>query len=222
MSRRTIGDAIEVLRSDPKFSQDMRATIRVAPLRLPSGDLPFLLVVVCEDVGLAVSLPSSKKFRAKLAHSPTALKPEEWETPLLEEAIVKIIDDQVQVILSDGRRLRRVEIVPYKMPPHLDRPRDVQSRRLQNAVIAHIVGGVNNAEDRCYRYIDKKLLPGFRVLDLSTLHVLRLPSLSAIMHDIELNNEELNGISRQTAAECTSETGAFVCQNASGRQGKSA
>lgn len=199
MSRRTVADAVESLRRHTNFCKNTRSTIHTAPLRLPSGDIPFLVQLVCEDVGVAVSLPTCNRFRAKLAHSSTTTKFEEWETPLLEGAVVEIIGDQVQVVLSDGRRLRGVEIIPSHMPPHLDRPREVQSIRLQRAVVGHIVR-MNRAEDRCYRCIHKDSLPRVRALDFSTLHVLRLPSLSAIVHDIDLNNAQLNSISRQTVA----------------------
>ena len=199
MSRRTIADAIEVLRSDPKFSPNMRVSIRTDPLCLPSGDVPFLLQAVCADVGLAVTLPTSNKFRAKFAHSPTGSRPEEFETPLLQGSTVEMVKDQVQVILSDGRRLRAVEIIPCHMPPRGDQPRCVQSFKRQLAVIAHIVR-MNNAEDRCYQTVDDDLLPGVRRLEFNTLQDLNVPPLSAIIHHIDLNDPDLNGISRQEVA----------------------
>ncbi len=103
------------------------------------------------------------------------------------------------VILSDGRRLGSVEIIPFRMPPHRDRARDVQSLRRQHAVIAHIIR-MNDAEQRCYRDFDKVLLPGIRVLDYSALRDFKLPPLSKIMNYIHLNDVGLNGLSRQTVA----------------------
>ena len=126
-------------------------------------------------------------------------KVEKWDIPLLDGAIVELSEDQTHIVLADGRRLHGVEIIPYRMPPHGDRPREVQSMRLQQAIVEHIVR-MCKAEDRCYRYIDKNLLPGVRVIDFNMLHVLELPPLSDIMHDIQLNNEALNVISRQTVA----------------------
>ncbi len=95
LSRRTIADAIEVLRSDARFCSTTRSTVRTVPLPLPSGKTPFLLLVVCADVGWAVSLPTSDKFRAKLLHDGRILSKSAkftGETPLLEGAIVEIVD----------------------------------------------------------------------------------------------------------------------------------
>jgi hypothetical protein len=199
-SRRTIADALEILRSIPGFCKSTRSTIRTAALRLRSGEVPFLVQVVCEDVGWVISLPTSEKFRAKLLQdgSTPASDSSDFigETALLEGAIV---DDECQVTLSDGRRLRGVEMIPARMPPHGDGKRDMESIRLRDAVIGHIVR-MKKAEDRHYRYLHKDLLPGVRALDYSTLQDLEPDSLSEIMHDIQLNNAVLNEVSRQTVA----------------------
>ena len=70
-SRRTIADAIEAIRlASSGFPATARLTIRTHPLRLPSGDVPFLTQVVCAELALTVSLPTSKKFRAKGTRTP--------------------------------------------------------------------------------------------------------------------------------------------------------
>src|SRR5688572_7485090 len=109
LSRRTVADAVEVLRSHSKFSENIRPTICAGPLHLPSGDVPFLVLLVCKVLGLAVTLPSSKRFRGKLAHNSAAPKFEEWEIRLLDGAIVEMIENQANVILADGRRMHGVE-----------------------------------------------------------------------------------------------------------------
>jgi hypothetical protein len=68
---------------------------------------------------------------------------------------------------------------------------------LQEAVVGHIIR-MCKAEDSCFRYIDQNLLPGVRVIDFNMLRVLKLPPLADIMRDIQLNNENLNSVSRQT------------------------
>ena len=164
MSRRMIGDAIEVMRSHPEFSQHWRAKVRTFPLHLPSGDVPFLVQVVCAELALTVSLPTSKKFRAKGTRTPASLEFEEFETCLLDGASAEIIDEQLEVVLSDGRRLRGVQVIPCYLPPcgdgqrQMDRPQ--ASGRGDRTVVR-----MCNAQDRCYRYLDKDLLPGVRVLD---------------------------------------------------------
>jgi hypothetical protein len=138
-SRRTIADAVEILRSIPGFGKGTRSTIRTAPLPLPSGEVPFLLQAVCEDVGMAVSLPTSYMFRAKLLRDgPSTSEPVEFvgDTCLLEGAIVS---EACQVVLSDGRRLRSVEIIPVRMRPDGHGMRGKESEKLRDAVIGHVV-----------------------------------------------------------------------------------
>ena len=199
MSRRTIGDAIEVMRSHPEFSQHRRSKVRTFPLHLPSGDVPFLVQVVCAELALTVSLPTSKKFRAKGTRTPASLEFEEFETCLLDGASAEIIDEQLEVVLSDGRRLQGVQVIPCYLPPCGDGQRQKDALRLQQEVIGLVVR-MCNAQDRCYRYLDKDLFPGFRVLDFGTLRDLQLPPLSEIVNYIHLNHPRLNPISRQTVA----------------------
>lgn len=209
--RRKVADAVDVLRSHLNFSEDIRPTISVGPLRLPSGDVPFLVLLACAELGWAVTLPSSKRFRANFVHQPMASKVGGWDIRLLGGAIVEMVEGQAHVIQA-GKRMHGVEVIPYRMPAHGDRQRDVKSMKIQSAVIQHVVRMCN--DDRCYRYLqtdadkdtqneldkDQDLLPILRVIDFNMLHVLELPSLSDLMHDIQLNNEKLNHISRQTVA----------------------
>ena len=149
---------------------------------------------------MVVTLPTSRKFRAKLVDGARVSDFQRLETNLLDNSIVEVTEDQVQVVLPDGRRLRGAEIIPYHLPPHGDGPRDVQSVRLRFLVIQHIVWMLN-AEERCYRFVDNDLLPGERALEFGTLHDLQLPTLSEIVNYIHLNHPRLNPISRQTAGE---------------------
>ena len=187
MSRRTIADAIEVMRSHPEFSQHRRSKVQTFPLHLPSGDVPFLVQVVCAELALTVSLPTSKKFRAKGTRTPASLEFEEFETCLLDGASAEIIDEQLEVVLSDGRRLQGVQVIPCYLPPCGDGQRQKDALRLQEEVIGLVVR-MCNAQDRCYRYVDKDLFPGVRVLDFGTLRDLQLPPLSEIVNYIDLNH----------------------------------
>jgi hypothetical protein len=102
-SRRTVADAIEVLRSHPKFSENIRPTIRTGLLQLPSGDKPFLVMLVCEELGWAATLPTSKRFPAKSGHSARASKVEKWDIRLLDGAIVEMVEGRAYVVLAGGR-----------------------------------------------------------------------------------------------------------------------
>jgi len=196
-SRRTIADAIEAIRLvSSGFPATARLTIRTYPLRLPSGDVPFLTHVVCAELAVAVSLPTSKKFRAKGTGS---LEFEEFETCLLDGASAEIIGERLEVVLSDGRRLRGVQVIPCSLPPCGDGQRQTDALRLHEEVIGLVVE-MCGAQDRCYRFVDNDLLPGFRLLDFNALQDLPLPPLSEIMNYIQLNNARLHSISRQTVA----------------------
>jgi hypothetical protein len=81
--------------------------------------------------------------------------------------------------------------------------------RLQWAVIEHTVR-MCKAEDRWYRYFDRNLAPGVRVIDFNALRDLELPPLSGILHDMQLNNEVLNDTSRQTVANALRDWGVPV------------
>jgi hypothetical protein len=150
-------------------------------------------------LALTVSLPTSKKFRAKGTRTPASLEFEEFETCLLDGASAEIIDEQLEVVLSDGRRLQGVQVIPCYLPPCGDGQRQKDALRLQEEVIGLVVR-MCNAQDRCYRFVDKDLLPGFRAVDFATLRDLQLPPLSEIVNYIHLNHPRLNPISRQTVA----------------------
>jgi hypothetical protein len=64
-SRRTIADALEVVRQALGFDETPRGQIRLYSLRLPSGDCPMMVEVVFPDLGRSVSLPASTKFRGR-------------------------------------------------------------------------------------------------------------------------------------------------------------
>jgi hypothetical protein len=199
-SRRTIADAIETIRlASSVFPANARFTIRTRPLRLPSGDVPFLALVMCAELALAVSLPTSKKFRAKGTRAPANLEFQEFETCLLDGAIAEIIDERLEVILSDGRRLRGVEVIPCYLPPCGDGKRQMDAVRLHEEVIGLVVK-MCNAQDRCYRFVDEDVLPSVRVLAFGTLQDLSLGTLSDIANYIHLNHERLNPVSPQTVA----------------------
>jgi hypothetical protein len=88
---------------------------------------------------MAVSLPTSYMFRAKLLRDgPSTSEPVEFvgDTCLLEGAIVS---EACQVVLSDGRRLRSVEIIPVRMRPDGHGMRGKESAKLRDAVIGHVV-----------------------------------------------------------------------------------
>jgi hypothetical protein len=102
--RRTIADALEVLRTEANFEQDDVAEVRLGKLRLPSDKIVGLVLVSFDSTlhqkTFLVSLPTADRFLAKLENLP---KPQEFEIARLGEAT---INSQGQVQLSDGAQIR--------------------------------------------------------------------------------------------------------------------
>ena len=171
-SRRTVDDAVEVLRSLPEFCASKRPIIRARPLRLSSGEVPSTVQLWCDKLGWVISLPTAQKFRAKHAYdgaSWSAGAAFNGEIELLDGAAVDVdAHDECRVTLSDGTILRRVEIIPFPMPVHGKRKRDLQSLYLQDAVLHHVILLIR-ADDVCFRYIDQQSFPGVYGIDYSKL-----------------------------------------------------
>ena len=63
--RRTVADALEVVRQRLGVVEITRAEIRLAPLALPWGGSTAAVVVLFPDLGCYVSLPASARFGAR-------------------------------------------------------------------------------------------------------------------------------------------------------------
>src|ERR1700693_511122 len=63
-TRRTVADALEVVRLKLCLDEIPRAEITIGPLQLPSGKCTALVSVVFPDLGCIVSLPTSGQLRA--------------------------------------------------------------------------------------------------------------------------------------------------------------
>ena len=109
-SRRTIADALEVVRQEFGLDDIGPAYVRISPLRLASGQCTALVDVVFSDLGCGVSLPTSSRF---MARGGTSSRPEKFEISRLDRA--EIWPDG-SVLLADGTRLRAVEVVPTHLP----------------------------------------------------------------------------------------------------------
>jgi hypothetical protein len=109
-SRRTIADALEMLREFAGFDEGDRAKISIGPLRLPSGDVVGLVDVRFDDPlrkkVWIVSLPTSAQFRAIC---PGSSRRKRFDIARLDEAAV---DAEAAVLLTDETKLRAVEMIP--------------------------------------------------------------------------------------------------------------
>ena len=107
--RRSVLDAIEVLRKETTFSDRNRASISVAVMQLPSKENIGLLHLGfhCKTKSaVAVFLPASFEVRAKfsLSSRPRTIK--------ISELHRSTVDAQGHVLLADNREVRAVEIIP--------------------------------------------------------------------------------------------------------------
>jgi hypothetical protein len=176
-ARRTIADALEILRSKAGFDEVNRAQARIGWLKLPSSETIGLVQVVfdapCNDMVYAVSLPSSREFHAR---RPNSSQGGRFGIASLDGAE---IDSTGSVLLTDGTTLRAVEIIPARLPYT---PSELDSR-IVYCTIALIPG----AEERCCRRLRddvptrfKEMVPDLRFLDCSKLSGLDIPSLESI------------------------------------------
>jgi len=146
--RRTIQDALEVLRKEANFADNDQAKIRVLPMGLPSGDVVSLVDIVFaatgHDAAFVASLPTSASFQSK---RPGRSEFDQLDITHLNDAT---IDAAGNVLLSNGTQLRAVEVIPALLPYELT---DLDYR------ILHATISKMGAEDRCYRSLRYGLEP---------------------------------------------------------------
>ena len=170
-SRRTIADAIEVLRKYVAFAGDDRATLWVSPFSLPSGRTVSLVDVRFAATGsetvFVVSLPTATTFQAKREGTE---KLERFDISRLDGAV---ISPTANVTLAEGIELRALRVTPARLP--------YEPSNLDWLIVHHTVAIVD-AEDRCYRNVVAGLGLSFDwwALDCSTLHDLTPPPLKVL------------------------------------------
>jgi hypothetical protein len=112
--RRTLADALEVLRTDANFQEGDAAEIRLGTLKLPSSEIVYLVYVsfrsTIHQKTFLVSLPTAGGVRARFLDDP---KLQELEIERLNGAIANGRGD---VWLSDGAQIRSVEVIPALLP----------------------------------------------------------------------------------------------------------
>jgi hypothetical protein len=185
--RRTIADAIEVLRQDARFKDTDRARIQVGGLRLPSQETVGLVDVLFEALNertFIVSLPTSVEFRAK--------RPGHSEADIFDifELNDAIVDGNCATQLRNGTVVSTVEVVPALLP-HIVTETDL-------SIVHQTIELVGAKDETRYRFPADLKLPADG-LDCGTLPRLqdRIPLLKQIKAHIENHEPSLNGISEQ-------------------------
>jgi hypothetical protein len=194
--RLTIADALEVLREATEFKEHHRAEVRIGPLQLPSGEVVGLVDVLFDvpsrEKVCIVSLPTAARFRAIMDGTS---RRDYFEISRLDGAVV---DDDTNVLLADGTKLRAVEVIPTRLPVH---PSEI------DWLIVHCTISIIGAETRCYRSLRNELPPALpdtvpdRIVDCSRLPGLHLDkSLKHIIREIGKKVPILRRVSSQTVA----------------------
>ncbi len=191
-SRRTMADAIEVLREKAGFGDNDRAEISIGLLTLPSTEVVGLVQIVFHTIGpkdYAVSLPTSKQF---LAYRPNAPQRDRFHIAQLHGAV---LDGVGNVLLTNGTPLRAVEVIPARLPLE---PTELDWRIVHRTL--SIIGAKH-----CYRHFPTRLPPHLvadrPILDCSTLGGLPLPLLKVITSRIREIDPTLRQVSEQQIAD---------------------
>jgi hypothetical protein len=209
-SRRTIADALEVLRELGDFKEHHCAEIHVGGLRLASGEVIGLVQVRFDDRSrenvCIVSLPSSAQFRALRQGSPRC---ECFDIFRLDGAI---IGAEAKVLLTDGTELRAVEVIPTRLLYH---PSELDWR-----IVRHTIS-IIKAEKGCYRSLRqglfprplRRMVPNRRFLDCSKLAGLKIErSLKDITREIGRKDPTLRRLSPQKVSDTLRKFGIRIPQ----------
>jgi hypothetical protein len=205
-SRRTIADAIEVLRQARDFKSNDRAEIRIGSLRLSPRDVVGLVDVwfkapVGDKISI-VSLPTSAQFRAIRRG---ASQRDCFEIFRLDGAVV---DADANVLLKEGGTLSAVEAIPTLL---LNQPTELDWR------IVRLTVSMIGAENDCYRSLrtgvpqpQQDMVPDLRFLDCSKVYGLDVPPLKEIAYYIAKNDRALRKLSHQKIADALRKFGMRV------------
>jgi hypothetical protein len=140
LSRRTMAEAILVLREFAGFKESSCAEVHVGLLTLFSGKVVGLINIQfespCGETIYRVSLPTSCGFWAVREGSSQR---ECFEISRLDGAVV---DSTGNVTLDDGTAIRMVKVIPTHLPYE---PSDLDWQ------IVHEVVAILGAEEQCYR-----------------------------------------------------------------------
>ena len=191
---RSIADALEALRGAHRLSEDSLAQIRTEPIRLPTGEVTYIILVISpphdREPALGVALPSSDFFTGRSVAGAS----EKLEISRLDRAWV---DKDGTVALSDGTRLRAVDVVPTALCWELT--------EIQKRIVYWTIKFIG-AEAICY---PSGLPPteDLEFLDYSTLYGLEVPSLEAIAAYLREQDWTLRKLSRQAIANALSVCG---------------
>ena len=200
--RRSIADALDVVRAFPEFNEFARqaaplrpiARVRVGPIQLPSGKLSALIDVIFPALCAIVSLPTASSFEACADG-----RPKRRRFPISELDNAEISADGTAV-LNVGMRLTDVIITRPTRLPYAWSKLDLQILR---CVIA-----MTGSYPRCTRDLRRgvprrfwKMLPAVPLIDYSAVSKIRRPPIKAIKRYLYRDARHLKNLSHQKIAD---------------------
>ena len=171
---RTVLDALDRL-DVLDTAEGIVATIHAGEIQCPNGETPGLVSIGTGAPGdhgrRFVRLPDSNTFRAKFGDG----------TPIygaIHELDGGSVEPNGSVLLSDGRHIRSVELQPGIAYRHYD-------FSWREHFVVHQTLRLIGEEDRCYRFVDERLLPGLKWLDYNAIQQIRLPNVKKLIARIQ-------------------------------------
>jgi hypothetical protein len=187
LTRRTVADAIDVLREFAGFGEHDHAEIRINVIPLPSKQTVGVILLrfdaPSDQEVFFVSLPTSGRFNGRREGSS---RPATFEISQLDGALV---DANATVRLRNGELLRAVEVVPASLP--------LEPSELDWKIVHHTISVVG-AEKRCDRTWRTN---GHRVIDCKRLPTLKPPPLKELAWRLAEQDPALRGVSPQKIAD---------------------
>lgn len=179
--RRTVADALEVVRQEGGGDQIVSACIRIFVMEFPSKELIALVDVVFPELGRRVSLPASSRFSAR-----PDTRPERQEFPIscLGDAVVKA---DGSVVLSNGTCLRAVEVIPTNL---FNQPSALDEKILCCVIALTKANCIRNLRDEVPEYY-RDQIPDWWVLDHTLVRMIKAPQLKVIRGYIADNCSDL-------------------------------
>jgi hypothetical protein len=195
-SRRTMADAVEVLREKVGFGDNDRAEVSIGLLKLPSAEVVGVVQIIFDpqrgDKAYVVSLPTSKQFKAYRANAPQR---DRFDIAELHGAT---LDGRGAVLLTNGIALQAVEVIPACLPLE---PTKLDWRIIRYAL--SIIGA-----NHCYRHWAsglpsqlQEMLADLRFVDCSAFESLTPPPLKVLSSRIREKDPTLKMLSGQQVAD---------------------
>jgi hypothetical protein len=174
LNRRSVADALEVLREHTGFTDHDHARVVVGSFPLPSGQITGIVLIQydIDERSHLVSLPTAVRFKGLVSGRAEHVL---FDIEMLDAATVS---GEGHVTLTDGTEMRAVGVVPARLPL---RPSVMDWRIVHHAIFLMDRG------DECYRSLRSglpleagEIIPDLKFLDCGTLSWLQPPALKVI------------------------------------------